>query len=285
MFSSRGLGSGRASGVTVPARGVWRSKPGGRIEVRSGGRDGALAMSGVLIDGDQTSVRIALAEQAGVSRTIGVSGDWSLDARHRLKFAVEGARRDRRDRTLTLDGVWEIGKDNELSYRLRRAAGSGRPERRIRLAGYWELWEGKGLRYVLARTQGKTTALEFAGSFRTRSLYPSKGKLLFQIGARGRSGVRSDSLALFGEWKISKDGAVELEWSPGPRGRLRFGATYHLTDRRSVTATLTFPGTSRPTGIELTLKRKLSRLAGEASLSAALSGEEKRLTAALGFAW
>lgn len=286
MISSRALGHGRASGVTVPAGGVWRSKPGGRIEVRSGGPDGALALSGVLVDGDNGSIRVGLSDQQGASRTIGVTGDWSLDERHRLKFAVEGARRGDRGRTLTFDGTWEIDKDNELSYRVRRSPGSGpRSERRIRLAGYWELWQGKGLRYVLERTSGRTAALEFEGAFRTRSLYPSKGKALFQLGARARSGKRTTSFALFGEWKISRDGAVELEWSPGPRGRLRFGATYHLTDRRAVTATLTFPGTGVPAGIELTLKRKLARLQGEARLSGSLSAEERRLTAGLGFAW
>lgn len=280
------MGSGRASGVTLPARGVWRSRPRGRIEVRSTGPDSPLALSGTLLDGDNTLIRIALAEQSGVSRTIGVTGHWSLDERHRLKFTLEGARRDDRDRTLTFDGAWEIGADNELSYRVRRFSGRPSPlEKRIRLAGYWQLWRDKGLRYVLTTTGARAPALEFEGAFRTRSLYPTEGKLLFQIGARARSGVRGQTLTLFGEWKISKSGAVEIEWGHGRRDRLRFGATYHATDRDSFTATLSFPGTATPAGVELTFKRELSRLPGEARVSGLLSTDEKRLTAGLSFSW
>lgn len=283
MIPSRGSGSGRASGVTIPSNGVWRGKAGGVIEVRSEGPEGPLALSGTVAGADERALRIALSGQGGALRTVGVTGRWRLDERQRLGFVVEGSGTPAASRTLTFEGAWETSPDNELSYRLRKAPGE--IERRIKFAGYWALWGDRGLRYVLQRTSGRSDALEFEGAFRTRSLYPSRGKVLFALGARGRRGPRSRSIALYGEWKIGRAGSVELEWAPGPRGRLRFGATYAMDERREATVTLTFPGSTTPAGIELVLKRRSRDRSSELTLTGGMSPAERRLIAAWTKRW
>ena len=124
-------------------------------------------------------------------------GSWQADKYNRLSFNVTKERDSDRGSSdkLTLQGKWEINKQNELVYVY--------PKNIITLRGYWDITEKNRLLYVLNKDLG--LKFDFSVAFQRAEKDSLRYGISFGYGARKRT------VALFGKWRFDKNTGLTFE--------------------------------------------------------------------------
>ncbi len=148
-------------------------------------RDTASSRSDLAIRGrGRTSVRFYILKFGGA---------WQADKYNRLSFNVTKERGS--SDKLTLQGKWEINKQNELVYVY--------PKNIITLRGYWDITEKNRLSYVLDKDLG--SKFDFSVAFQRTKKDSLRYGVSFGYGARKRTVV------LFGKWRFDKNTGLTFE--------------------------------------------------------------------------
>ncbi len=124
-------------------------------------------------------------------------GSWQADKHNRLSFNVTKERDSARGSSdkLTLQGKWEINKQNELVYVYLKNI--------ITLRGYWDITEKNRLSYVLDKDLG--SKFDFSVAFQRTKKDSLRYGVSFGYGARKRTVV------LFGKWRFDKNTGLSFE--------------------------------------------------------------------------
>lgn len=193
-----------------------------------------------------------------VASILKLKGRWQADGNNRLSFAVskEGGRRD----ILVLDGVWEIGKDNELLYRYKKTGlvTKTKEERILVFRGAWRLTDRDKIAYLLD-TSGKSGFL-FKAQLENTGIAGRFGVLRYRLGI----GVSERKRPV--EKVIKFFGTLHLDLTK------RDSLEFEFTDERG-----------RRLGMAATLSRKL--LGGEAFLRFKRLALESKVEGGLKFPW
>ncbi len=246
--------------------GTWVLTPRHVLQYRRRGPDGAVALTGDLVETDATGLTFQVTgQQVGedlVGRTLTLRGRWQADAKNRLTFLVEreGGRHDR----LTLRGGWAVGPHQELRYQYQRAGADDRARpQTLTFAGAWDLTARRQLTYVL--DVGEDSTFRFRGTLQTPSILAKTGELRYQLGVEVAGRRRVQTLTVFGVWRLSRTLGVmfEVPYAGGRVGTMTFGASYRAGDGGTVTAALTARD-GRPLGVEVVFSREILRGQGEA---------------------
>ena len=242
--------------------GVWTLTPRHELRYRRRGPEAAVVLAGALVGTEPRGLTFhvtgeSLSEEL-VGRTLTLRGRWQADARNRLTFLVERAR-GRSDR-LTLRGGWALGPRQELRYQYQQDGPGARRDRvhTLTFAGAWALTAGRQLTYVMDAASDST--FRFRGAFQTPSVLAKTGELRYQLGVEAAGRRRVQTLTVFGVWRLSRTLGVtfEIPCADGRVGTLRFGASYRVGARGTVTAALTARD-GRPLGLEVVFTREFWR--------------------------
>ena len=268
--------------------GRWRLSANQELEFRRSGRQEQLLLRARLIAAEPDALVVQVTERftdgGFSSRLVRLSGRWEADDRNRLLFAAqrEYGAADR----ITLEGGWELADDQQLIYRFSRGTRRGKPvdSTLLRFQGYWEIQPDLRLAYVLDRDSD--SVFRFRSALQSPLVLPKQGALRFQIGVEGRRGPRTNTVTLFGKWRVSRDFGLEFEAErPGSSNRLiRFGASYRIGARGEIVADLVAPN-GRPTGMEVVVTRLLLRSQAETFLALRRTAEEASVQAGVRLRW
>jgi len=231
------------------------------------------------------SVTVEEDEKRTVTGLVKLSGKWQLDEQNRITFSVKKAF-DQYD-TFTFQGAWEVNKNHEVVYTFTTKQvleGSGKKRRRVTkveqelvFKGEWDPSEENQLTYLIGADS--SSAFRIRGTFESASLLAKEGAIRYRAGieyktARGARKKLTQTITLFGEWKLSKDLALTfaIEYADGRRSEMRVGADITVPDTGSVfdavlpdtiSANLV-SRTGKPLGLELVLTKDF--FAGDAQL-------------------
>lgn len=252
---------------TVALEGKWSLRSDRWLTLSMRGASGArqaLRLAVQLLSANASSVSFALdrtdASGNRVTEELKLAGRWQADASNRLTFWV--SRANGAEDRLTFQAAWETGPNHELIYRWRAVSGPRPTEAQwVRFAG---AWEAPVVGHLIYRLEGSTDSVfDFRAGVGSPSLRASDGRISWQVGV-GLSRYRTvwTRVALFGAWKISKDGSLEFEvpYADGQVRGIRFEGRYAWGGRNTVTVELA-DSRRRPFGIALTLTRELSSTA------------------------
>ena len=121
------------------------------------------------------------------------SGVWQADKYNRLSFNV--TKEQGSVDSLTLQGKWEINKQNEIVYVY--------PKNIITFRGYWDITEKNRLSYCLNKDLG--SGFDFKASFQRAQTDSLRYGVSFGYGARKRA------VTLFGRWRFDKNTGLSFE--------------------------------------------------------------------------
>lgn len=214
----------------------------------------------VSVASDEIAFLITSKKQRGVeiTRILKLSGKWQTDESNRLAFAV--SKEGGEDDILLFDGVWEVGRDNEILYRYRktRLKRKTKEERSLIFKGHWHITAKDRLVYMLD-TSGES-GFVFKAEFEDAGISGRFGALKYRVGigvSRYKRPVEKVIKFLGAvRWDMTKRNALEFEFI-GAEGR--------------------------KSGITVTLSRKL--LGGEAFLRFRKLAEESRAEVGIKIPW
>ena len=248
-------------------------------------------------DADPNPQRVGTASaRAGRSRPIRrtvtglvkLSGKWELDDKNRITFSVKRGL-DRYDK-LTFQGAWEINDNFQVTYSFESKQvleGSGKRRRRVTkvtqelvFEGLWDLSDKHRLTYLMGfeaacppEQCGGMSAFRFRGTFETSSILAKEGEIRYQVGieyrtSRGAKKQRTQTITLFGKWKLSDDLGIsfEIECADGRRSEIRVGTDLSLKGLEGPGLRRLLPdeisvnlvsSSGKPLGIELVLTKDL----------------------------
>lgn len=191
----------------------------------------ALKTSLVSADAQNISFEISGTHNRGNPRTelLKLSGRWQVRKDNDLIFFV---RRKESEDELAFGSGWEVDRDNQVVFNLEKR--NQRIIRSFTIKGTWKLLENNKLAYAL---QGGRNQLEFKVSFGSENLYPKKGELKFRLGGGVKTRAqRPKVISLFGAWKIGRDLGLEFELQGAGKGgnRIEFASTLDLTRRDTI---------------------------------------------------
>ena len=261
--------------------GAWELTPRHQVRYRRRGAEETAVVTADLVAAEPAGLTIQITQSQldgdVVGRTVTLRGRWQADARNRLTFVVERGRG--RSEILTFTGGWQIGPQHELRYRVEQGG-----TRTLTFAGYWDVDAKRRLTYVL--DAGADSTFRFRGAFQTASILAKSGELRYQLGVEATRGRRSQTIALFGTWKVSRDLRVtfEIPYADGRTRAITFEAAYALGAGRTVTATLTSRA-GDPLGIEVVFTQAFLKGDGEAFVRLRRSLEETAVEGGVRFRW
>lgn len=193
-----------------------------------------------------------------VTRIVKLKGRWRSDDKNRLAFVV--SKEDGREDVLVFDGIWEIGKDNELVYRYKKTGLKRRTkeERSLIFRGAWRITGRDRLAYLL------DTSGESGFTFKAQ---------LEDAGISGRYGVLKYKVGIgVSDYKRPVERVIKL------LGTVR----WDITRRDSLEFDIVGAEGRKP-WMSVTLSRKL--LGGEAFLRFKKLAEESKAEAGAKFRW
>ena len=134
-------------------------------------------------------------------------GTWQADKHNRLSFNVtkeRGSARGSSDK-LTLQGKWEINKQNEIVYTHKQATLTTKEKSTdvITFKGYWDITEKNRLSYVLDKGLGSR--------FDLKAVFQRAEKDSLRYGVSFGYGARKRTVALFGKWKFDRNLGLSFE--------------------------------------------------------------------------
>jgi len=193
-------------------------------------------------------------------RIIRLGGAWQADERNRLTFVVCKNDPD----TLTLEGAWQINKDQEIVYKYEKAGKAG--VQTFVFEGAWDINAENRLSYVLSGGTG--SRFDFHVQAGSPSIYPQQGKIKYALGVglKNEGVPRLKVIYLYGKWKINRSGGLSFELDYG-RGRLQaieFGAQVNLNKKNNIIFALNNKK-GESLGVSVTFSRRfLKKLDAEA---------------------
>ncbi|MFH1800124.1 MAG: hypothetical protein ABH891_04665 [Candidatus Omnitrophota bacterium] len=263
--------------------GKWELSPTHELTYKERGGDKEATIKGLLVavepDALVISVTMKEDEKRTVTGLVKLSGKWELDEKNRITFSVKRGL-DRYGK-LTFQGSWEINDNFQVTYSFSTQQvleGSGKKRRRVTrttqkliFEGRWDFSEKNCLTYLIGVDSG--SSFRFRGTFETHSILAKKGEIRYQVGveyktSRGAKKWLTQTITLFGKWKLSDDLALsfELERADGRRSEIRVGADLSLKKlqgpglRRLLSDEVSVDLKNRegdPLGIELVLTKDL----------------------------
>ena len=258
-----------------------------------------------------------------VTGLVKLSGKWELDENNRITFSIK--REFDKDNKLTFQGAWEVNDNFEVVYSFETRqvlGGRGKKRRHITktaqeliFKGEWDISEKNCLTYLigsstLSSLTGRASkeqacdsesAFRFRGAFETPSILAKKGEIRYQAGIEYqlKTGVRkqlTQTITLFGKWKLSDDLALsfELECADGRRTEVKAGFDFNVKKflkKRvpvflpdEVTVSLT-SRTGNPLGVEVILTKELFEENAQTFVRLRRSMEETAVEAGIKIPW
>ena len=209
---------------------------------------------------DELTCIVTSKKQRGVevASILKLSGRWQADDNNRLAFAVskEDGTRD----ILIFDGIWDIGKDNQIQYRYKKTGlvRKTKEERSLIFRGEWHITGREKIAYILD-TSGESGFL-FKAQLENAGIAEKFGVLKYRIGI----GISDYKRPV--ERVIKFLGALRLDFSKRDSLEFEFVAA-----------------SGRKLGISATLSRKL--LGGEAFLRFKKLAQESKVETGIKFRW
>lgn len=213
-----------------------------------------------------------------------LSGNWRANDKNEIQFEIEKefGKKD----VLTFRGNWKVGKSNEIIYTYRKTSlkTKTRTVETLTFKGTWDISEKNRLAYTLEGSTDET--FRFRGAFQTKSIAAKKGELRYQIGIEAAGKKKTQTLILFGKWKLSNklELSFEMEYENGRRHEIRFGAVFHPGHGLTIDAEL-ISREGDSLGIELTLTKELFQGQAETFLRLRKSVQESAVEAGIRISW
>lgn len=209
-------------------------------------RDTASSRSDLVIRGrGRTSVRVYILKFGGA---------WQADKYNRLSFNVtkEQGNVPGSSDQLTLQGKWEINKQNELVYTARRRAikRGESVKNTITFMGHWDITSKDRLSYILNKDLGSR--------FDFKVSYEKATSDSLRFGARAGYAGKMVNTALFGKWRFDKNTGLFFEMKYAGKNGIK---------------------------VEAQLSRLFLKGQGEAFIKALVSEKEYAIMAGAGWRW
>lgn len=214
----------------------------------------------IAVSSDELAFLISSKKDRGVevSRILKLKGKWKADNLNRLGFAV--SKENGKEDLLVLDGIWDVGKNNELIYRYEKTdlVRKTKEKRSLIFKGFWQISQNDRLAYLLD-TSGESGFL-FKAQLENPSIRGKVGAIQYRVGTGLTKYKRPVErvIKFFGEFKLNLTKKDEL--------------LLELTNSRR-----------KKLGVSVKLTRKL--LGGEAFLRFKKIAEESRAEAGLRIPW
>ena len=193
-----------------------------------------------------------------VASIVKLKGKWQADDNNRLSFAV--SKEDGTQDVLVLDGVWDIGEDNQILYRYKKTdlVRKTKEERSLVFNGAWRLTDRDKIAYML--DTGGESGFLFKAQLEDSGISGRFGTLSYRLGIGVTEYKRpvEKVIKFFGTLRYNIDKQTSLE--------------FEFTDARG-----------QRVGMSATLSRKL--LGGEAFLRFKRLAEESKVEAGIKFNW
>lgn len=241
-----------------------------------------LTVESELIDAKDNRLSFAVTSKDGEGNDhiyiVKLGGRWQADEHNRLSFNIE-KEKGITDR-ITLQGAWEVNKQNELIYIYEKSA-RGKEEKitkTITLKGYWDITEKYRIIYVL----NKEIESEF--DFKVSVGKPVGRGLGYEIGVGASPSKKT--ITLFGSWKVNKKMGLlfEMPYAEGKINSVIFGAWGKLDKNLNLEMRLENK-IGEDLGIDVKLSRRILDGQGEAFIRALKSQKEVSIVAGVGFRW
>lgn len=250
-----------------------------------------LTIKGELLDARDNELAISITTKDIDDQThiyiLKFKGSWQADEYNRLSFNVTKeigpplkVRRAGKTDKLTLEGEWEVNKQNQLIYTYTKTylKTKEKVENTITFKGYWDITEKFRISYVL----NKEINSQF--DFEVSLGKPDKRGLQYEIGI-GAVPINKQ-ITLFGSWKVNKKLGLlfEIPYEEGKIKSIIFGATCKLVDDYNLDFRLENKS-GEDLGIDVKLSKKFLKDQGEAFIQALRSKKEISFIAGVGFRW
>jgi hypothetical protein len=216
---------------------------------------------------DDGSVRSSAPNNDAQIYILKFSGAWQADQYNRLTFNVEKEKGG--SDQLTLQGIWEINKQNEIIYTCTQ-------KNIITLKGYWDISQKNRLSYVL--NKDLNSQFDFNVAFERAQ----NESMSYTIGVGYTP--KNKSVTLSGQWKLDKNLGLlfEVAYADGRAERMVFGADCRLADGSLLELKLK-NNRGEDLGIEASLDKRIFAGQGEAFIKALASKREIFIGAGVGF--
>ena len=183
-------------------------------------------------------------------RLLKLKGSWRTNPYNELVF--EAAGRKSKPEKFTLKGAWKLNKNQQIEYKTENNRDT------LTFKGHWKILSDKKLVYVLEGSS--KSKFEFKAQFESASMHPKKGAIRYRIGigTRRRSRISPKKLLiLYGEWKFSRNLGILFNVDYGCNKIQAISLGAEITFNRNKTEIALRNEFGKPTGITLTLTRKL----------------------------
>lgn len=221
-----------------------------------------LTLKGEIVGVESDELTFAITSRkdrdAETTRIIKLAGKWQADEFNRLGFLV--SKEDGDDDILVFDGIWEVGKNQDIIYRYKkiRLKRKIKESRDIIFRGSWRITEKDKLAYLLD-TSGESGFL-FKAQLEGPNVVGKRGELKYRIGIGLTQYKRPVErvIKFFGALEFNLTRADEIE--------------FELTD-----------SVGKKLGVSVTLSRRL--LGGKAFLRLKRQAQESRVEAGVKIPW
>jgi hypothetical protein len=261
-----------------------------RLTVDKEGRDtfgDKITLSGQILDVNENSLLFAVttttAENTQSTYVLNLEGTWKADEFNRLSFHVR--KEEGSCDILTLNGVWEINKTNQIIYQYEKAALLKKKKElhTLTFKGYWDIKDKARISYVLSKSTGS------GFDFQTGIGIFSKDYIKYEFGVElaGKAGPIRRVLTIYGEWKLKKDmGLVfEIEYAEKEVRAITFGADAKITGKDTVSFRLKSDVEHKDIGISLELSHDIFKGDGSLFLRLLQSKSESAIYAGAAWRW
>ncbi|MBP7088032.1 MAG: hypothetical protein KBB01_01895 [Candidatus Omnitrophica bacterium] len=184
-----------------------------------------------------------------------IKGTWQADSFNRITFEVE---RKINPETLIFEGVWEINKNQKITYCYEKINLKTKTKIKESLVfdGFWQITKKDKLRYILINSYD--SYFDFKVQVESSQIYPKEGEIKYRLGIGLREDRRFKIISLFGTWKLGRKGEVNFDMDYGKFQKLalNFLGSIKLSSKKELILNLK-DLTGRSLGISLLYKRKL----------------------------
>ncbi|MDO8526014.1 MAG: hypothetical protein Q7S07_05975 [Candidatus Omnitrophota bacterium] len=244
-------------------------------------------LQGRIIDVDKNSLLFSMTTKSGNGKDstyiLNLRGSWKADEFNRLSFWVK--RESGAHDILTFNGVWEVGRANQIIYHYDRASliRKKREVHTLIFTGHWDIREKLRISYVL--DANSSSAFDFKSS--VGILKEDRIRYEVSIGLENNPEPARRTITLGGEWIFRKDAGIffEIGYEGGSSGSISFGADVKIADKEIVSFRLKSGASGEDLGMTLELSRKLLIGDGEIFLNALASRNELACYAGAAWRW
>ncbi|MFH0838651.1 MAG: hypothetical protein V1893_00495 [Candidatus Omnitrophota bacterium] len=165
-----------------------------------------------------------------------LSGTWSADETNRLIFELkkETGEKD----ILTLEGGWEVNKNQKIIYRYQKTRLVRRIKREasITFNGFWDIRQKHRLCYIIGKTGH--SVFNFTAQLESPNFRGQEKEIKYRVGinASGRKCLSMQTVILFGTWKINKKHEIsfEMEYEKGVYNGITFTYILHSAGKNEL---------------------------------------------------